>query len=106
MDGEAKAAVDRLLTLAPLPNVSVKVSAMPCFSTEPYPFRNLHDPIRRTIDGFGVDRCFWGTDYSRLEGICTYRQAVTMFTEELGLSASDLEAVMGESFARAMGWPQ
>jgi L-fuconolactonase len=106
MDGEAKAAVDRLLTLAPLPNVSVKVSAMPCFSTEPYPFRNLHEPIKRTIDGFGVGRCFWGTDYSRLEGICTYRQAVTMFTEELGLSASDLEAVMGESFARAMGWPQ
>lgn len=105
MDSAAKAAVDRLLTLAPLSNVSVKVSAMPCFSTAPFPFQNLHDPIKRTIDGFGVGRCFWGTDYSRLPGTCTYRQAVTMFTEHMGLSASDLEAVMGQSFAQALGWP-
>lgn len=105
MDEHAPEGARRMLELAPLPNVSVKVSAMPCFSSQPYPFRNLHDPIRRVIDGFGVERCYWGTDYSRLPPSCTYRQAVTMFTEELGLSASDLEWVMGKAIARRLGWP-
>ena len=104
MDGEAPAGARRMLELAELPNVSVKVSAMPCFSTQPYPFRNLHDSIRRVIEGFGVERSYWGTDYSRLPASCTYRQGVTMFTEELGLSHSDLDEVMGKALARRLGW--
>lgn len=103
MDDEAPAGATRMLELARLPNVSVKVSAMPCFSTDPYPFRNLHDPIRRVIDGFGPERSYWGTDYSRLP--CSYRRGVTMFTEELGLSPSDLEWVMGKALAKRLGWP-
>jgi L-fuconolactonase len=103
MDAEAPAGAKRMLDLASLPNVSVKVSAMPCFSSESYPFRNLHDPIKRVIDGFGVERCYWGTDYSRLEN-CTYRQAVTMFTEELGLTSSEQEWVMGKAIAKTLGW--
>lgn len=105
MDGAAVAGAGRILELADLPNVYVKVSAAPCFSSQTYPFRNLHDPLRRIIDGFGVERCFWGTDYSRLPAHCTYRQAVTMFTEELGLSNSDIEWVMGKSIAKVLGWP-
>jgi hypothetical protein len=29
-----------------------------------------------------------------------------MFTEELGLSQSDLEWVMGKSLANCLGWPK
>jgi predicted TIM-barrel fold metal-dependent hydrolase len=106
MDDEAPAGAERVLQLAPLRNVSVKVSAMPCFSSQPYPFRNLHEPIRRVIEGFGVERCHWGSDFSRLPESCTYRQAVTMFTEELPfLKGRDLEEVMGKSIARRLGWP-
>ena len=104
MDAEAPAGARRMLELASLPNVSVKVSAMPCFSTDPYPFRNLRDSIRRVIEGFGVERSYWGTDYSRLPPSCSYRQAVTMFTEEMGLSPSDLEWVMGKALAKRLGW--
>jgi L-fuconolactonase len=106
MDGEAKAGAERMAALATLPNVSVKVSAMPCFSTEPYPFRNLHEPLKRVIGAFGVERCYWGSDFSRLPDSSTYRQAVTMFTEELDfLRGSDLEMVMGKSIAKLFGWP-
>ncbi|MEO3387928.1 amidohydrolase family protein [Mesorhizobium sp. CAU 1741] len=106
MDDRALAAADRLLALAKFPNVSVKVSALPCYSSEPYPYRNLHEPLRRIIEGFGVERCFWGTDFSRLPAGCSYRQAVTMFTEELDfLSGKDLEQVMGKSLSQFLGWP-
>lgn len=106
MDDEAPGGADRILQLADLPNVSVKVSAMPCFSSEPYPFRNLHEPLKRVIAGFGVQRSFWGSDFSRLPENCTYRQAVTMFTEELAfLKGQDLEWVMGRGLATLLGWP-
>jgi L-fuconolactonase len=104
-DDKADAGADRILALARLPNVSVKVSALPCYSSEPYPFRNLHDPLKRIIDGFGVRRSFWGSDVSRLLSRCTYRQAVTMFTEELDfLSQSDLDWVMGLGILELLHW--
>ncbi len=105
MDERAGEAADRILALAPYPNVSVKVSALPCYSSNPYPFRNLHDALKRVIEGFGVKRSFWGSDFSRLPKGCSYGQAVTMFTEELDfLSPADLEWVMGKAVANCLGW--
>ena len=71
-------------------------------STEPYPYRNVHGYLRQVFDAFGPLRMFWGTDLTRLP--CTYRQAVTMFTEELAfLSDSDKEWVMGRGDVRLAG---
>jgi predicted TIM-barrel fold metal-dependent hydrolase len=105
MDQLANNAADRVLELAPYPNVFVKISALPCNSTEPYPFRNLHSALRRVIEAFGARRCFWGSDFSRLPKTCSYRQAVTMFTEELGfLSRDDLEWIMGKAACKCLNW--
>lgn len=50
--------------------------------------------IRRVCDAFGPRGIFWGTDLSRLP--CTYRQGVTMFTEEIPwLTAEDKAWIMG-----------
>jgi predicted TIM-barrel fold metal-dependent hydrolase len=93
-----------LLRLARHPNVAVKASALPCYSSEPYPYRNLHKSLRRVFDAFGPRRVFWGTDLTRLP--CSYRQAITMFTDELGwLSGQDLEWVMGRGVCEWLGWP-
>ena len=59
MDDEAAPAVERMNALARHPNVFVKISALPCFSTEPYPFKNLREPLRRVIEAFGPRRAFW-----------------------------------------------
>jgi L-fuconolactonase len=106
MDDEAPAAVERMNALARHPNVSVKVSALPCFSTEPYPFGNLREPLRRVIEAFGPRRAFWGSDITRVPATCTYRQVVTHFTEELDfLSAADLEWIMGRGLVECLRWP-
>ena len=104
-DGEAPAGAERMAALARLPNVSVKVSALPCFSSEPWPFKNLNAPLKRVIDAFGPKRSFWGTDLSRILDTCTYRQAVTHFTEELDfLSPADLEWIMGRGLRETLRW--
>jgi predicted TIM-barrel fold metal-dependent hydrolase len=102
-DAEALVHLDELLALAKLPNVAVKATGAPAFSSEPYPFRNLHDTLRRIFDAFGPKRLFWGTDFTRLS--CSYRQCVTLFTEELPwLGGRDLEDVMGRSLTEWIGW--
>lgn len=97
-------ALEPVLALARYPNVAVKASALPCYVTESYPYPSLHTYIRRVVEAFGPRRVFWGTDLSRLP--CSYRQAVTLFTEELDfLSSEDKEWIMGRGLAEWLGWP-
>jgi predicted TIM-barrel fold metal-dependent hydrolase len=102
-DEEAFRDFDRVLALARRPNVAVKASALPCYTTDSYPYRRLHAPIRRAYDAFGPRRLFWGTDLSRLP--CSYREAVTLFTEELKwLTPEDREWIMGRGVCEWIGW--
>jgi hypothetical protein len=79
------------------------VSCFPFFTSEKYPFPFLHPYIRKAFDAFGPKRTFWGTDLSRLP--CTYRQGVTLFTEELPwLKGQDLEYVMGRGVCEWLDW--
>jgi L-fuconolactonase len=97
---DAFAGLDDVLALAVHPNVAVKVSALPCHSRERYPFRDLHEPIRRVHDAFGPSRMLFGSDYSRLP--CSYDDAIRLFSEALEfLSPSDRAQILG---AAAVWW--
>ncbi len=103
MDDAAFADLPVMLALAKLPNIAVKLSGAPSYSSEPYPYRNIHGYLRQIVDAFGPDRCFWGTDITRMP--CSYRQCVTMFTEEIPwLKGRDLERVMGGAIIDWLGW--
>ena len=68
-------------------------------STSHIPFPTLHPLVRRVVDAFGPQRCFWGTDLSHLP--CPYKQVVTLFTEEMkSLSTSELECDHGPRYRR------
>jgi L-fuconolactonase len=103
-DDDAFCDLDNVLALARRPNIAVKVSCLPACTSDSYPFRALHPIIRRVYDTFGPRRMFWGTDLSRLP--CSYRQAITMFTEEIPwLSDDDKEWIMGRGLCEWIGWP-
>jgi predicted TIM-barrel fold metal-dependent hydrolase len=92
-----------LLALAQYPNVAIKATGAPSYSSEPYPYRNIHKYLKQIFDAFGPTRMFWGTDITRMP--CTWRQCVTMFTEELPwLKGRDLELVMGRALCDFIGW--
>jgi L-fuconolactonase len=102
-DDEAFREFDKLLAIAKRPNVAAKISALPTYSTEKYPFRNLHSYMRKAFDAFGPKRLFWGTDITR--SAITYRQHVTLYAEELPwLKGADLEWVMGRGVCEWLGW--
>ncbi|MBS7701549.1 MULTISPECIES: amidohydrolase family protein [unclassified Chelatococcus] len=91
------------LDLARFRNVSIKVSSLPCFSSAPYPFPVLHEPIHRIYDAFGPDRMLWGSDVTRLKW--SFEDNMRLFTEALPfLSDEDKQWIMGRSAAKACRW--
>jgi predicted TIM-barrel fold metal-dependent hydrolase len=104
-DDAAFEELPELIMLARHPNAAVKASALPCYSTESYPYSGLHDYVRRVFDAYGPQRMFWGSDLSRLPPTCSYRQMVTLFTEEFRwLTGKDRELVMGRALCDWIGW--
>ena len=102
-DAAAMTHMPELLALASYPNVAVKATGAPGYSSEAYPFPKMHAYLKQIFDAFGPDRMFWGTDISKMP--CSWRQCVTMFTEELSwLSESDRKLVMGDAVCAWWGW--
>ena len=102
-DAAAMTHMPELLALAKYPNVAVKATGAPGYSSEAYPFPAMHPFLRQIYDAFGPQRMFWGTDITKMP--CSWRQCVTMFTEELPwLSEADKTLIMGQAFCAWWGW--
>src|SRR5439155_1419834 len=77
-----------------------QMSGAPSYSSQPYPYKNIHGYLRQIFEAFGPERLFWGTDITRMP--CN---AGRMFTEELPwLKGRDLERVMGGAVVDWLGW--
>jgi predicted TIM-barrel fold metal-dependent hydrolase len=104
-DDEAFADLDVMLALARFPNVSIKASSLPCYSTERYPYPKLTPYLKRTFDAFGADRVMWGSDVTRLP--CSYRECLDHFKHDLPfLTGDDRARVLGGTAARLLRWPE
>jgi predicted TIM-barrel fold metal-dependent hydrolase len=94
----------RVLALAEHDNVRIKLSGAGTMSAEAFPYGDLWDPMLRIIDAFGVERCLWGTDWTRAIKLLTYEQGVEAFRTTQRLSESDRAMLMGGSAERTYGW--
>ena len=95
--------IAEVVALAGLDNVTVKVTAAPCYSTEAYPYPALHPFLRQLYEAFGPQRLFWGSDLSRLRG--RYADLVRLFRDDLDfLSPADVDAIMGGSVLAWLDW--
>ncbi|PHV67144.1 amidohydrolase family protein [Williamsia muralis] len=98
------AAIDSVLSLARHDNVSVKISAAPTLSHEPFPFTDLWSPLTRYFDAFGIERCMWGTDWTRAVKLVSYADSVAAFRDHLPLSKDEKAALMGGTLTATFGW--
>jgi L-fuconolactonase len=101
---EPFADLPKLLALAAHDNIAVKISGACTLSHEPFPYKDLWDPLGRIFDAFGFDRCMWGTDWTRAVALLTYQQGVEAFRVTDRLSDSDRAALMGETLRRVYDW--
>ena len=86
------------------PNVAIKISGACTLSREPYPFNDIWDPLARIFDAWGLDRCLWGTDWTRAFAVVNYEQAVEPFKKTDRLNDSDRAMLMGGACAKAYNW--
>jgi L-fuconolactonase len=93
-----------VLALAALPNVAIKISGACTLSHEPFPYRDLWEPLGRIFDAFGLERCLWGTDWTRAVALLSYEQGVDAFRVTDRLSDGDRATLMGGALTRIYGW--
>lgn len=101
---EPFAELPMVLAMASLPNVAIKVSGAGTLSHEPFPYADIWDPLARIFDAFGLERCLWGTDWTRAVALLTYEQGVEAFRVSDRLSDSDRAQLMAGSLMRIYGW--
>jgi len=98
------AELPKLLALAQYPNVRVKISGACTMSHQPFPYDDIWDNVLRVIDSYGLDRCMWGTDWTRTIEMLTYEQGVAPFRNTTRLSVADKEMLMGETLQQVYKW--
>ena len=98
------AELPKVLELATLDNVAIKISGACTLSHEPYPYKDIWDPLWRIFDAFGLERCMWGTDWTRAVAFLTYRQGVDAFRLSDRLTDSDRAILMGGALQRVYNW--
>lgn len=94
----------KVVALAEYDNVAIKITGACTLSHEAFPFRDIWEPLKRIFDAFGIERCLWGTDWTRAVNLVTYAEGVDAFRVTEALSASDRAALMGGNVARIYDW--
>jgi len=101
---EPFADLPKLLALAAHDNVAVKITGACTLSHEAFPYRDIWDPLGRIFDAFGIDRCMWGTDWTRAVGLLSYEQGVEAFRVTDRLSEGERATLMGGTLQRVYNW--
>ncbi|GMN49297.1 hypothetical protein TIFTF001_018459 [Ficus carica] len=98
-DEESKA-FSELLNLSRFPQVYVKFSALFRVSRKPFPFEDLSNSLSQVVSAFGANRVMWGSDFPFVVPECGYKgakEAVSLIANQVPLSASDIEWIMGRT---------
>ena len=88
--------------LSNLPNVNAKLTSGTHGSARIYPHEDMHTPLKRVIEAFTPQRCVWGSNFPNAlwsKGT-TYAQNLSLFTDEIGLSQTDKEAILSKTAER------
>jgi predicted TIM-barrel fold metal-dependent hydrolase len=90
--------------MAQYENVRVKISGACTMWHQAFPYDDVWEPVLRVIDAFGLDRCMWGTDWTRTIGMLTYEQGVAPFRDTKRLSEDDKAVLMGGTLQKVYKW--
>ncbi len=94
----------KVLKLAERPNMAIKISGACTLSHAGYPYPDIWDPLARIFDAWGIERCLWGTDWTRATALLTYKQGVEPFRLTDRLTEDERATLMGGACARVYGW--
>src|SRR5437763_2220053 len=98
------AELPKVLALAAHLNVAIKITGACTLAHEPFPYKDIWEPLGRIFDAFGFDRCLWGTDWTRAVKLLTYAEGIDAFRLADRLSDGDRAKLMGGTASRVYNW--
>ena len=101
---EPFADLPNVLALAQYDNVAIKISGAGTLAHQPFPYPDIWEPLRRIFDAYGLERCLWGTDWTRAVRLLTYEQGVAAFRITDQLSDAERAILMGGALSRIYRW--
>jgi L-fuconolactonase len=101
---EPWAELPTVLELAAYDNVRIKISGACTLSHEPFPYSDIWDPLARVFDAFGLNRCMWGTDWTRAVAFLTYREGIAAFRLTDQLFEDEKTTLMGATLSEVYRW--
>jgi len=93
-----------VLALAAYPNVAIKITGACTLAQEAFPYKDIWDPLGRIFSAFTLDRCLWGTDWTRAIKLLTYKEGVEAFRITDRLSDGDRAKLMGGTASKIYKW--
>jgi predicted TIM-barrel fold metal-dependent hydrolase len=93
-----------VLAMAAQPNIAIKISGACTLSHAAFPYPDIWEPLGRIFEACGLERCLWGTDWTRAVALLTYEQGVDAFRVTDRLSDSDRATLMGGTLKRIYNW--
>ena len=101
---EPFADLPNVLALAELDNVAIKISGAGTLSHQSFPYPDIWEPLRQIFDAYGLERCLWGTDWTRATNLLTFEQGVEAFRVTDQLSDAERTVLMGGALSRIYNW--
>ena len=101
---EPFADLPQVLALAELDNVAIKISGAGTLAHQPFPYPDIWEPLRQIFDAYGLERCLWGTDWTRATRLLNYQQGVDAFRVTDQLSDAERSVLMGGALSKIYGW--
>ena len=101
---EPFADLPNVLALAEIDNVAIKISGAGTLSHETFPYADIWEPLRQIFNAYGLERCLWGTDWTRATNLLTFEQGVEAFRVTDELSDAERSVLMGGSLSNIYNW--
>lgn len=96
--------LNEVLALAEIENLAIKITGSCTLSHEPFPYSDIWPHLERLFEAFGLQRCMWGTDWTRAVELLDYEQGVEAFRQNETLSKSEREQLMGGTVQEIYQW--
>ncbi len=93
-----------VLALAANDNLAIKITGACTLSHEGFPYPDIWPPLTEIFEAYGLDRCLWGTDWTRATELLTYREGVEGFLVAESLSAAERDQLMGGALTEIYRW--
>ena len=73
-------------------------------SHESFPYDDIWPYLERIFEAYGIERCMWGTDWTRAVELLSYEQGVESFRLTDTISENERNILMGGALSKIYNW--